>query len=266
MRLRHGRAPLSELGAFQDAFELALAGNQHALTPWLERAGDRGVDVYRNTTLAGSIDALAAAYPTVLKLTGEVWFRVAAVEYVRGAPPTRPSLVDYGDAFPAWLERFPPAADTPYLGSIARIDRLWWEAHFAPDADSLAGQAFAGLSEDDLGALGLELHPGVRFADFGQTVVSLWLAQQFPSPSAFMLAHKREFVLISRPGRHVDLTAIGPGEHAFFTACVNGRSLLEAAEAALTRAPEANLPTIIAFGLEKGAFARLRSVQESPSV
>jgi hypothetical protein len=42
--------------------------------------------VYRNTVLKGCVDALAANFPTVLRLVGEDWFRAAALIHVCAEP------------------------------------------------------------------------------------------------------------------------------------------------------------------------------------
>jgi len=174
---------MPELEAFQDAFAAALRRESSATDAWLKTPDDPGLDVYRNTVTAGAVDALASIFPTVSALVGEAWFRAAAARFTRVTPPTRPSMLDYGEAFPAWMSMFPPAADTPYLGLVAHIDWLWWEAHFAGDADLLSFSAIATLDESDLDRRGLKLHPAVRLARFDQTLASLWLAHQAPALS-----------------------------------------------------------------------------------
>uniref|UniRef100_UPI001438C0FE HvfC/BufC N-terminal domain-containing protein n=1 Tax=Caulobacter sp. SSI4214 TaxID=2575739 RepID=UPI001438C0FE len=101
---------MSELLDFQDAFVAALDGAPEGLSPWLgPDAGLAGLTVYRNTIAKGCVDALAANFPTVLSMVGEEWFRAAAALFAREAPPASAALQDYGEAFPAWLGRFPPA-------------------------------------------------------------------------------------------------------------------------------------------------------------
>ena len=72
-----------------------------------------GFKVYRNTILKASLDALAANYPSVERLVGSDWFRAAALEHVRAAPPQQVCLIEYGQDFATFLAHFPPAADLP---------------------------------------------------------------------------------------------------------------------------------------------------------
>ena len=113
---------MSELQRFQDAFVAALA--QRSVAPiagWLPEGEDQpaGLAVYRNTIAKGCVDALAANFPTVASLVGDDWFRAAAALFARERPPAGAALLAYGEAFPDWLERFPPADDLPYLPAMS---------------------------------------------------------------------------------------------------------------------------------------------------
>ena len=90
--------------------------------------------VYRNNVVVSLTDALAAAYPAVLSLVGERFFKAAAGVYVRAEPPRSPVLITYGQSFAQFLEGFAPAAKLPFLADVARLERLWLEAYHAADA------------------------------------------------------------------------------------------------------------------------------------
>ena len=251
---------MPELSAFEDAFCAALLGESATLAPWLPPDGEApGLSVYRNTVAKGAADALAATYRTAEQLVGEDWFRGAAVAYAMAKPPLRPALLDYGRDFPDWLASFPPAQDTPYLTPVAEMDRLWWEAYFAPDADPLAPEAFAELQPSDFGWLSVRLHPSAQLAAFDQNIASLWLAHQarIPSLDGFELADIQERVLVGRPALEVEVRILNGAAYAFLASCAAGESLRIAAERALAADPAADFPRIIATGFEAGVFAAL---------
>ena len=247
---------MPELAWFQDAFTAALRGDLTDVQPWLEQPDSPGLSVYRNTVTAGAVDALAAIFPTVGMMVGTDWFRAAAARFATETPPTRPSMLGYGEDFPAWLSAFPPAADTPYLGLIAHVDRLWWEAHFAGDADPLAADALASLAECDLDRCRLKLHPAVRLASFDQSLASLWIAHQPPmqTPSGFSIENRPEFLLLTREGLSVRARLIDAAAFEFFTACAEGASLLSSATRATHAHPATSLSEVVRTGLEAGAF------------
>ena len=250
---------MSELGRFQDAFTAALAGDAQGLAPWLAAVAAPGLAVYRNTVAKGAVDALAASFPTVERLTGEAWFRAAAHAFAQASPPCEPSLLAYGAAFPDWLAAFAPARALPYLAGAARLDRLWTEAHLAADAAPLDAASFAGLGPEAFAAKTAVLHPSARLTWFDDNIPSLWLANRPPAepPERFELVERGEGLLVVRPHAEVRSRTLDAGAFAFVAACAAGASLAAAAEAALAE-PGADLPAIIAACLEDGLFVALQ--------
>ncbi len=246
---------MSDLLDFQDAFVAALAGAPSALSPWLAEgeAGETGLSVYRNTIARGCVDALAANFPTVLGLVGEDWFRAAAALFAREAPPTHAALLDYGEAFPAWLDRFPPARDLPWLAGIAHLDRLWIEALFAAAAPSLSAQAFADLSPEILARTRVRLHPSVRFAAFEAGLPGLWVAAR-EGRDDLELSESAQGLLLVRSGASVTYRVVGTADLAFLAACAAGGSLVEAMGQAAEADPDADLQTLFAALIADGVF------------
>ncbi len=248
---------MPELLDFQDAFVAALAGSRSALSPWLEAGqGEPGLAVYRNTIAKGCVDALAANFPTVLSMVGEDWFRAAAALFAREAPPTRAALLDYGEAFPAWLERFPPAGDLPYLAGIAHLDRLWTEALFAAEAPALSAEALAALAPEKLAGTRLTLHPSVRFAAFDAGLPSLWAAAR-DGREDLDLSGTSETLLLARCDGAVRARIVGAAETEFLRACRDGATSAEAAERALLADPDVPLAPLFAALIAEGVFRGL---------
>ena len=239
---------MPELLDFQDAFVAALAGERAALSPWLAPGADEaGLSVYRNTIAKGCVDALAANFPTVLSMVGEDWFRAAAALFAREAPPTGAALLDYGEDFPAWLGRFPPAQDTPYLVGVAHLDRLWTESLFAAEAPALTAETLATLPPETLAETRLRLHPSVRFAAFDAGLPGLWSAAR-DGREDLELSVQPEALFLARGAHRV----IGEAETEFLRACRDGQTLTQAAE----RAGD-DVASIFARLIADGAFMDL---------
>lgn len=108
---------------FQDDFLRAILAPPGIAPPWTPitpLTQQPGFKVYRNTVLKGCVDALAANFPTVLRLVGEDWFRAAALIHVCAEPPRSVCLIEYGQEFADFLSGFEPAAALPYLPDVAR--------------------------------------------------------------------------------------------------------------------------------------------------
>ena len=74
------------------------------------KAAAKRYNVYRNNVTVSLIDALAAVYPAVQRITGVDFFRAMARFHIRATPPTSPLLFEYGRDFP------PSSSDTNMRG------------------------------------------------------------------------------------------------------------------------------------------------------
>ena len=126
------------------------------------RPAPRRFAVYRNNVTSALANAVAGSFPAVRRIVGEDFFRAMARDYVRAEPPTSPVLHDYGTTFPDFIARFAPAAPLPYLPDVARIERRWFEAYHAEEADPLPPAALSGLGEAELPGLTFTMHPSLR--------------------------------------------------------------------------------------------------------
>jgi hypothetical protein len=249
----------NDLGAFQDAFAAALAERTPApIAAWLPdpEAGETGLAVYRNTIAKGCVDALAANFPTVASLVGEDWFNAAAALFAREHPPASAALLAYGEDFPAWLARFPPAADLPYLPAMARLDRMWTTALFAPEAQPLGAEAFA-IAPEALAGARVTLHPSLAFATFDSGLPGLWLAARRPDPGEMELVETPQAILIVRPADTVACRLLDAAGHAFLAAAGDGQTLGEAITAAAVADPDADLAVLFAALIADGVFSGL---------
>lgn len=215
---------------FHDDFARAMDGDLEAMR---RRLGDdplsvQALAVYRNTSLKGRIDALAANYPTVRTLVGDAWLQAAARAFVEDQPGDDPAMAAYGEGFPAWLAEFEPARALAYLAPIARLDRAWTEAHLAADSRPLTPDRAAALGFALAGRV-LRPRPDVRLFQFDWTAPSLWLAHREPTEAELTWAPETEALLIHRPQDTVRHRRLAPREITFLRACARGRPLAVAA-------------------------------------
>ncbi len=236
----------SSLMHFQHDFAQALLDPERPMPP--------AFAIYRNTVLKGCIDALQANYPAVARLVGTEWFRAAAAVYARAHPPRVPMLLEYGEDFAAFLDAFEPAAELPYLPGVARVDRFWTEAHAARDEAPLTAQALAGLDAGRLATARLRPHASARWAWFEVPAYTIWSRQRSECGETEVDWHG-EGALIVRPADSVQWIALGRADCAFLDACLQGKTLAQAAGAAVAAAPDVDLAALMARLLQAGAFA-----------
>ena len=261
--------PTSSLAGFQTAFAAAMAGDDSALASFSLSSARAmaGLSVYRNTIARGTLDALAANFPTVRRLVGQDWFEAAARIFIAKTPPRERALIDYGDDFPDFLAGFEPAADLPYLAGVALIDRLWMQAHTAADAPVWTPAMAARLAPGDLPHLRLTLHPAARPCWFeAMNTPSLWRLNRppAPEPDAFSLTDTSEGLLLTRPLGAVETLILDRPAWAVLDACRRGLALSEAAEAALDADPALDLTALLLRLVQAGAFAVPPSSDQEP--
>lgn len=251
--------PKTTLARFQEDFADALFRPDSAAHAWQAQPA---FAVYRNTVMKGCIDALEANYPSVLRLVGRDWFRSASALYVESQPPSDGALLDYGQAFADFLQRFEPAAELTYLPDVARLDRYWTEAHVAADSASLDAAQLARQSPQELAACRLAPHPAARWAWFDtQPIYSIWQRNRRPveeqphAERADELAWHGEGALLTRPGHQVLWEPADRAACSFLDACARGSGLAEATEHALHADPACDLMAMLSRLLQAGALA-----------
>ncbi len=128
--------------SYAAAFAAALINPDHetpaVVTGPSGKAAIKRYNVYRNNVTVSLIEALAAIYPAVQRITGVEFFRAMARSHIRATPPTSPLLFEYGRDFPAFIEQYEYARSMPWLADTARVERAWLDAYHAADAGPLS--------------------------------------------------------------------------------------------------------------------------------
>jgi hypothetical protein len=216
--------------------------------------------VYRNNVISSLVNALADSFPVVLQLVGDEFFRAMAQVHVHANPPRTRILAEYGEAFPAFIEGFPPASSLPYLADVARLEFLRIQAYHSADTAPLnAEQITTALSQPDrLDGMTLELHPSAAVLSSNFAIVSLWAAHQGEMAIAQVDPLRAEHALVLRNRLDVEVMGIRHGAALFIQALRTGQCFGEAAEQALAIDPEFDLSHLLAHLISTGALIGYR--------
>ncbi|MDF0729555.1 DNA-binding domain-containing protein [Pseudomonas entomophila] len=244
------------LGQFQDAFVEALY--QRPAPALAALTAQPAFAVYRNTVLAGAVEALCANYPSIERLVGGDWMRAAATRYAEHSPPDDPRLVLYGADFPAFLQAGQAQHGLVYLADVACLDRCWSEAFSAPLEPALSLAELAGMSAADLAHGHLRPRASVRWH---------WCAEH---PAYSLWQHSREGldwpqdhpwlaqgVLFSGHADAVAHQALEVGGCAFLDACAAGQTLEQASVRALQAQPSLDFNDLLGRLLQAQALRPL---------
>jgi hypothetical protein len=187
--------------------------------------------VYRNNVVVSLVAALRTRFPAVERIVGADFFAATARVFATEHPPTSPVMMWYGDAFPGFLERFPPAAELPYLADVARLEAARTRAYHAADAAALDPARLATLG-DALGSLRITLHPSAEIIGSRQPIVTIWGMNTDAIALAPITDWRGEDALVMRPGLDVEVRALPPGGAIFLLWLQTGQPLAAAAAAA----------------------------------
>jgi len=211
-------------------------------------------NVYRNNVMVSLINALAAIYPVVQRITGAEFFRAMARFHIRATPPNSPLLFEYGRDFPAFIEQYEHASLMPWLSDVARIERAWLDAYHAADAEPLPAAALAKFPQEKLAELIFIAHPATRIVRSHFSAVTIVASNRGNDPVDRIDASTPEDALITRPDLDVMLRRLPPGGATFLESLMSGRTLGEAAASALETASSFDIAANIAGMIEAGAF------------
>jgi hypothetical protein len=155
----------------------------------------RRFSVYRNNVQHGLTRALVARFPVVEQLVGAEFFTAMARVFIAEAPPAHPVLFSWGEAFPAFLESFPPVGHLPWLGDVARLELARGRAYHAADAAPVAPEALVATDPE---RLRLALHPSVELFTSPYPAVRIWQAHQPGAAPGAPLGAGPDHALIAR--------------------------------------------------------------------
>jgi hypothetical protein len=221
------------------------------------KAAIKRYNIYRNNVTVSLIDALAATYPAVQRITGVEFFRAMARFHVRATPPTSPLLFEYGRDFPAFIEQYEYAQSMPWLADTARIERAWLDAYHAADMAPLSPDVLAGVPADRLGDLVFVAHPAARVVRSIYPAVAIFAMNRVEGPVTPLRSNAAEDALITRPDMEVAVRLLLPGGAAFLSALLDGGTLGAAAAAGLAETSAFDLAANIAGMIEAGVFSAI---------
>ena len=181
---QHELGPLRYAAAFSSALTRPDLETPSLVIGPNGKRGTKRYNVYRNDVTVSLIDALAAVFPAVQRITGVEFFRAMARSYMRETPPRSPLLFEYGHDFPLFVERYEYASQMPWLGDVARLERAWLDAYHAADANSLSADDLADAPSEQLADLRLLPHPATRIIRSRFAAVTIFAANRTGSPLA----------------------------------------------------------------------------------
>jgi hypothetical protein len=219
-------------------------------------APERRLAIYRNNAVEGFLKTLQATFPTIVRLSGEEWFRQVGRSYMHRYPSRCGNIHHIGQQFASFLEAELGGSHYEYFADVARLEWAYQEVLVAADHPSFDLNALALVPPTDYGALTFSSHPAMRLVHSRFPVLAIWRANRPDGVSGAPIALDQgsSSVLVIRRADHVELRELPPAEFALLAALVRGESLEQAAECALEIDPGVALDAALGLIASLGAL------------
>ena len=179
--------------------------------------------------------ALCDKFPASTWLAGAEVVREAAGAYVRLHPPLQPCIAEYGRNFPQFLAHHPRAALLPYLQSFAELEWAIGQASIAIDAPPLSWTELVACGAERLLDSNVTLQPGVCYVRADWCIDELMQTYlSGAAPERFVLLDSVTRIEVRGARGAFRLTRLDAGTFAFRASLAAGRTIGDAADAALT--------------------------------
>lgn len=195
---------------------------------------ERRLAIYRANVTANAVKALAAAYPVVQQVVGEVFFAGLARVYRHEAPSSSGDLSEYGDGFARFLAQFEHVRSLPYISDLARLEWQVHRAYGAADTRPWDPASIGMVAPEQQHTIRFRLVAGTSVVESPFPLVRVWTIHQPGFQGEFVVDWSlTERALVARDELRVKVTAVSAGDAAFIVATLGGATLGDAAAAAL---------------------------------
>jgi len=216
-------------------------------------------DIYRINLIAGITKAMELTFPVTQQLVGDDFFRASIKHYLSSSPLCSTNLDDYGSDFPAFLSKFKPAQNLPWLADISQFE---WHFHcsaIAPYSPPLPANALSGMPPEDFLTLELNLHPSAQLFYSSWPIMSIWESHQPNSDITLsdinITTDGPTHALLHRPNIKVNIHHLNSASYAFLNALQANKPLFSAFEIACEKDEDFDLIENLSTQLQIGIFS-----------
>lgn len=192
-----------ELDLFARAIVTGDAVSAKIKNAYPNYAADVAIEVYRNNYRGNLHDALTGAYPVIVQLVGDEFFRYLAKNHIAHHQSRSENLHHYGAALASFLRGFTAARELPYLPDMAALEWACHTAYFTKDTTPLALENLAQIPPGQYPDL--IFHTACQMVPSHYPIAAIWQAHQPDMDGDFhidldkggcvALVSRREFVV-----------------------------------------------------------------------
>jgi hypothetical protein len=175
--------------------------------------------------------SLVERFAATVWLAGSEFVTQAAMHFVRGNPPTRPCIAEYGEGFPAYLASC-GGTRLPYLRQFATVE--WHLGRLAIATDAAPLQTLADCDPARLAGARLALQPGTEYVALDWSLddlITFYLSGE--APDRYELRSERVWLELRGCRGELWLNRLTRGDYVFRQVLADGCTVGCAAELAV---------------------------------
>ncbi len=222
--------------------------------------GKQRLALYRSSVFGILTDALAAVYPVVQNLVGELFFEHLANRYIAAHPSRSGDLHHYGELMAEFLSQFEPVQELVYLPDVAQLEWHYHRVFHAADATPFNIDMLSELAPAQQESLCLALHPAARLmiSDYPLDVIWQSNIDNKHDDVTIDLDTGGTALLVIRPQLQVEVQPITLAEYALLDKLQQGAALQSACEHSLTVDVDFDISCALYKHITQGTFIAAR--------
>lgn len=134
--------------------------------------------IYRNNRNETLTNTLKNTYPVCLKLVGERFFNAMAKAYILNNASYSPTLDQYGNVYPSFIQTYEPVSALPYLADIAKLEWARMQISIGPDQNAINYAGFANINTQFATSMVFELPVNSILMQSDYPILDIWQLNQ----------------------------------------------------------------------------------------
>ncbi len=214
----------------------------------------QGLEIYRESIIAGLARSLTEIYPVCVKLIGLESFSLLAYRYSENYPSSSPSLINYGQKFSAFLNSIPQmGVALPYFPDVAALELLVHNAYYASSGSDIDLFRFNQLTPSKQSKVVFDLTPSFGLVSSEFPIKHIWeVSQDGADDEIVSLDEGADFLAVHRFGNEVRIESLSAELYLFLGEMCKGLTLSEALSSVLNEFNEFDFQASIQLALDKG--------------
>ncbi len=219
---------MADLKTIQQAFIDLLQGKPSNMASHVQNQApvttNTRLGIYQNAYISRLRETIDSDHPMLGTYLGDDLFDQMVPAYIKQYPSSYPSLRDFCQHIPQFLQNNPPFNAHPILAELAAFEQILINAFDAADADAIGPEILGTIAPDNWPTMKLRFRPCVQRFQANWNSVQSWqmLKQEKQPPPPKQLETPALWILWRNTQRLTEFKSMGPDEAMLLDVALKG--------------------------------------------